>query len=78
MVRWHLSPTPTNEVLVSPASYWEVAIKVRLGKYPLSVPFDQFWTAGIHGSGFIFFRFDCHTPQSCHRCQCTTKILSTE
>jgi len=44
---------PTNEVLVSPASYWEVAIKVSLGKYPLTVPFEQFWTAGINGSGFV-------------------------
>jgi PIN domain nuclease of toxin-antitoxin system len=43
---------PTNEILVSPASYWEVAIKVSLGKYPLKVPFEQFWTAGIDGSGF--------------------------
>lgn len=43
---------PTNEILVSPASYWEVAIKVSLGKYPLTVPFEQFWTAGIDGSGF--------------------------
>jgi PIN domain nuclease of toxin-antitoxin system len=44
---------PTNEVLVSPASYWEVAIKVSLGKYPLTVPFEEFWTAGINGSGFV-------------------------
>jgi PIN domain nuclease of toxin-antitoxin system len=43
---------PTNEILVSPASYWEVAIKVSPGKYPLTVPFEQFWTAGIDGSGF--------------------------
>jgi PIN domain nuclease of toxin-antitoxin system len=26
---------PTNEIVVSPASYWEVAIKVSIGKYPL-------------------------------------------
>ncbi len=37
---------PTNEILVSPASYWEVAIKVSIGKYPLTVPFEEFWTAG--------------------------------
>lgn len=30
---------PSNEILVSPASYWEIAIKVKLGKYPLSVPY---------------------------------------
>ena len=26
---------PTNDVLISPASYWEIAIKVRLGKLDL-------------------------------------------
>lgn len=44
---------PTNEVLVSLASYWEVAIKVSLGKYPLTVPFEEFWTAEINGNGFV-------------------------
>ena len=43
---------PNNEILVSPASYWEVAIKVGLGKYPLSVPFVTFITQGIEGNGF--------------------------
>jgi PIN domain nuclease of toxin-antitoxin system len=32
-----------NEVLISPASYWEIAIKVSLGKYPLTVPFEAFF-----------------------------------
>jgi PIN domain nuclease of toxin-antitoxin system len=43
---------PANEVLVSPASYWEIAIKVRLGKYPLSVPYLTFITQGIDGNNF--------------------------
>ena len=43
---------PTNEIVVSPASYWEVAIKVSIGKYPLTVPFEQFFTEGIEGNGF--------------------------
>lgn len=43
---------PTNEVLVSPASYWEIAIKVRLGKYPLSVPYLTFIVQGIDGNNF--------------------------
>lgn len=43
---------PTNDVFVSPASYWEVAIKVSLGKYPLTVPFEQFFTEGIDGNDF--------------------------
>ncbi|MFM8728165.1 MAG: type II toxin-antitoxin system VapC family toxin [Planctomycetaceae bacterium] len=41
-----------NDVLISPASYWEVAIKVSLGKYPLSVSFEHFWTAGIIENDF--------------------------
>ena len=36
-----------NEVLLSPASYWEIAIKVSIGKYPLSVPFETFFTAAL-------------------------------
>ena len=36
-----------NEVLLSPASYWEVAIKVSIGKYPLSVPFETFFTSAL-------------------------------
>jgi PIN domain nuclease of toxin-antitoxin system len=43
---------PTNEIFVSPASYWEVAIKVSLGKYPLTVAFEQFFTQGIVGNDF--------------------------
>jgi PIN domain nuclease of toxin-antitoxin system len=43
---------PTNEIVVSPASYWEVAIKVSLGKYPMTVPFEQFFTQGIEGNDF--------------------------
>lgn len=41
-----------NEVFVSPASYWELAIKVSIGKYPLSVPFETFITNAIDGNQF--------------------------
>jgi PIN domain nuclease of toxin-antitoxin system len=43
---------PDNEILISPASYREVAIKVALGKYPLSVPYETLITEGIDGNGF--------------------------
>lgn len=33
----------SEEIYVSPASLWEVAIKVSLGKYALPVPFARFW-----------------------------------
>ncbi len=43
---------PQHDVLISPASYWEVAIKVSMGKYPLTVPFQQFMEEGIVGNDF--------------------------
>ena len=43
---------PNNEILVSPASYWETAIKISVGKYPLHAPFETFITQGIDGNGF--------------------------
>lgn len=39
-----------NEILLSPASYWEVAIEVSLGKYPLTVPFEAFFTTALTGN----------------------------
>jgi PIN domain nuclease of toxin-antitoxin system len=41
---------PINEIVLSPASYWEVAIKVSIGKYPMTVPFDRFFTEGVVGN----------------------------
>jgi PIN domain nuclease of toxin-antitoxin system len=32
----------SNEVLISPASYWEIAIKVSLGKWQLNRPYEDF------------------------------------
>jgi PIN domain nuclease of toxin-antitoxin system len=29
-----LSSDPTNDILVSPASFWDVAIKIGMKKYP--------------------------------------------
>jgi PIN domain nuclease of toxin-antitoxin system len=33
---------PANDILVSPASYWEIAIKIGLGKYALPEPYETF------------------------------------
>lgn len=33
---------PLNEIEISPASYWEIAIKIGLGKYSLPEPLDTF------------------------------------
>ncbi|MEY4612725.1 MAG: hypothetical protein RL179_698 [Planctomycetota bacterium] len=43
---------PSNEILISPASYWEIAIKIKLGKYPISVPYLTLITEGIDNNGF--------------------------
>jgi PIN domain nuclease of toxin-antitoxin system len=43
---------PAPEVLVSPASYWEIAIKASLGKYELTVPYETFWRSGIKENNF--------------------------
>jgi PIN domain nuclease of toxin-antitoxin system len=44
---------PGNEKLVSPASYWEIAIKIRLNKYTLSQPYEEFMQKGIVDNGFV-------------------------
>ncbi len=42
-----------NEKCVSPASYWEIAIKIRLGKYALPKPYEDFMARAIDGNGFV-------------------------
>jgi PIN domain nuclease of toxin-antitoxin system len=43
---------PGNDVLISPASYWEIAIKVGLCKLDLHAPYDDFMQRGIDGNDF--------------------------
>jgi PIN domain nuclease of toxin-antitoxin system len=43
----------TNEKLISPASYWEIAIKIRAGKYMLNQPYQAFIERGIADNGFL-------------------------
>jgi len=43
---------PANDILISPASYWEIAIKVRLKKLDLFAPYDDFMQRGIVGNDF--------------------------
>lgn len=42
-----------NEKLVSPASYWEIAIKISIGKYTLPQPYEQFIQKAIDDNGFV-------------------------
>jgi PIN domain nuclease of toxin-antitoxin system len=37
-----LITNPSHEIEISPATYWEIAIKISLGKYSLSEPLDAF------------------------------------
>ena len=41
-----------TDVLISPDSYWEIAIKISLGKYSLAVPYAEFWRHGITSNAF--------------------------
>jgi PIN domain nuclease of toxin-antitoxin system len=41
-----------NVKLVSPAAYWELAIKIGLGKYTLTESYDDFIQHAIIDSGF--------------------------
>lgn len=44
---------PANEILISPASYWEIAIKVSVGKLTLHQPYEDFIDACLNKYGFI-------------------------
>lgn len=41
-----------NEILISPASYWEIAIKVSLGKWALNRPYEEFIDLALKHYGF--------------------------
>jgi PIN domain nuclease of toxin-antitoxin system len=43
---------PANDVEISPASYWEIAIKNGLGKYALPEPYDVFMEREIADNDF--------------------------
>ncbi len=42
----------SNEILISPASYWEIAIKVSLGKWKLNRPYEDFMDIAMNKYGF--------------------------
>ena len=69
---------PNNEILVSPASYWEIAIKVSIGKYPMTVPFDQFFSEGSRETNSRYSRSKSGTPSCWRLYRCITKTHSTE
>lgn len=57
---------PNHEKLISPVSYWELAIQVSLGKYSLPTVYDTFVTAAIAGQGFVILPvLPAHTAAVC-------------
>ncbi|TWT50406.1 PIN domain protein [Rubripirellula amarantea] len=43
---------PNNTILFSPASYWEMAIKISLGKWQLNQPYADFIDIALVDYGF--------------------------
>jgi PIN domain nuclease of toxin-antitoxin system len=43
---------PANEILISPASYWEIAIKVSIRKLTLHRPYEDFIDVCLNQYGF--------------------------
>jgi len=41
-----------ESIFVSPASLWEIAIKISLGKYELPAPFAAFWNEQLKTNDF--------------------------
>jgi PIN domain nuclease of toxin-antitoxin system len=61
----HLSTTAlsliidsANEKLVSPASYWEIAIKIKLKKYSLNQSYEDFMRQAIDSNGFGYLHIE--------------------
>ena len=53
-----------NEKFVSPASYWEIAIKISVKKYALSKPYEVFMQEAIDKNGFGYLHIEPkHTAQ---------------
>ncbi len=49
---------PENTKMVSPASYWEIAIKISVKKYALSEPYEEFLRKAIDLNGFKYLHIE--------------------
>ena len=49
---------PANTKLVSPASYWEIAIKISVRKYALAEPYEEFMRKAIDLNGFRYLHIE--------------------
>ena len=48
----------TNEIFVSAASAWEIAMKVRLGKLPGAEAFEQRFLEAVEDAGYTLLAID--------------------
>jgi PIN domain nuclease of toxin-antitoxin system len=56
---------PANEILISPASYCKIAIKISLGKLTLHQPYEDFIEAGLNKYGFTILSADQRHTSIC-------------
>ncbi len=49
-----------NTKFVSPAVYWEIAIKISIGKYDLHEPYEDFFDRAIRQNGFLTLPIEPH------------------
>jgi len=47
-----------HEKMVSPASYWEIAIKINMKKYSLRLPYEDFLRQAIDDNGFRYLHIE--------------------
>ena len=60
----NLLEDPSHLKLVSPASYWELAIKISIRKYQLTETYDDFIQHALVDNGFVVLPIDPrHTAQ---------------
>lgn len=45
---------PAHAIWVSPASHWEIAIKISVGRYVWPTPFNEFLNEAVQGNGFEY------------------------
>ena len=66
-----------NRILVSPASYWEIAIKISIGKYQLDEPYQDFFEGQLQSNGFRILPIEPRILRPSCPSLTTTAILST-
>ncbi len=69
---------PGNEKLVSPASYWEIVIKISLSKYTLLSPYEKFMEKAMRENGFVVVPVELKYTAVLTTLRSTTAIFSTD